>query len=223
MLSGLNGEWLSLLTCAAMIMAYQFFLAAKLKSKPTYTIQAVNRLARTAWVEYIMSEQLDILAIQTLRNSTMAATFLASTAVLLIIGVLNLSGQSNNLSTTWHIFGSHGATVAEMWSFKLLFLLIDLFVAFFCFSMSIRIYTHVGYMINVPVNQRHHAITPQHVAAHLNRAGLFYSWGNRAYYYFVPLVFWLFSAEFMVLATVLLLWVLYFLDRAPQLLADDYV
>ena len=223
----LSNPWLKegayLLLCMMLILLYQRFLAWKTKHNPAYTIQAVNRMARTAWVETVMTRQLDILAIQTLRNSTMAATFLASTAVLLMIGVLNLSGQSHNLGSTWLSLGSSIETTKQLWSFKLLILLSDLFTAFFCFSMSVRIYTHVGYMINVPLNLEHKIITPSHVAAHLNRAGFFYSLGMRAYYIFIPLIFWLFSGTLMVLSTILLIIVLYFLDRTPRTLANDYI
>lgn len=45
----------------------------------------------------------------------------------------------------------------------------------------------------------------------------------RAYYYAVPLVFWLFGPHFMLLSTLGLIVVLYRLDRAPKILADDYV
>lgn len=216
-------EWAYLMLCFTLILLYQRFLAWKTKHNPAYTIQAVNRMARTAWVETVMQEQQDILAIQTLRNSTMAATFLASTAVLLIIGVLNLSGQGNNLSSTWFSLGASIETTKQLWSFKLLILLSDLFIAFFCFSMAIRIYTHVGYMINVPLNLKHKIITPAHVAAHLNRAGFFYSLGMRAYYFFIPLIFWLFSGTLMLLSTILLIIVLYFLDRTPETLVKDYI
>jgi hypothetical protein len=43
---------------------------------PHFTIQAVNATARAAWVETIMSAgNKDVLAVQTLRNSIMGATF----------------------------------------------------------------------------------------------------------------------------------------------------
>src|SRR3989339_1857415 len=80
--------------CASvlLVIAYHLFLRRKIRKSPTYTVQAINRIARTAWVETIMHDsKKDLLAVQTLRNSTMAATFLASTSVLLIIGVLTLS------------------------------------------------------------------------------------------------------------------------------------
>lgn len=217
-----SNDLLSLLFCAVLLGLYHVYLAYKVRKRPAYTIQAVNRIARTAWVETIMQERRDVLAVQTLRNSTMAATFLASTAVLLIIGVLTLSGQGANLSNTWHALNMVGTNESSVWLAKLMLLLCDLFVAFFCFSMSIRMYNHVGFMINVPLALNHKMISAQHVALHLNRAGKFYSIGMRAFYFLVPLVFWLFGPHFMITATILLIFVLYFLDRAPKVMADDY-
>ena len=206
-----------------MLILYHVYLRYKVRRDPTYTVQAINKMARTIWVETLMSSgKPDVIAIQTLRNSTMAATFLASTSVLLIMGVLTLSGEGDHLNSSWHVLNNVGATHAELWLTKLIFLLLDLFVAFFSFSMAIRIYNHVGYLINVPISLNHRAISPKHVAAHLNRAGSYYSRGMRAYYFTVPLVFWLFGPHFMVAATVIMIPVLYTLDRAPKILADDY-
>jgi uncharacterized membrane protein len=201
---------------------YHLYLHQRVKRSPAYTVQAVNVMARSAWVERIMKNEDGILAVQTLRNSTMAATFLASTAVLLIIGVLTLSEQGDKLGGTWHALNVVGATRAELWLTKLLMLMLDLFAAFFAFSMSIRVFNHVGYMINVPKAAGHKSISPRHVAVHLNRAGRFYSIGMRAYYFLVPLVFWLFGPHFMLLATIGLIFVLYRIDRAPKIMEKDY-
>ncbi len=229
--SGLSSVWFSVffndifsfVLSALMLVIYHVYLRRKVRKDSTYTIQAVNRIARSAWVETIMSSgKPDVIAIQTLRNSTMAATFLASTAVLLIIGVLTLSAQGDKLSGTWHVLNNYGARYTELWLLKLILLLLDMFTAFFSFSMAIRIYNHVGYMINVPISLNHKSISPQHVAVHLNSAGSYYSIGMRAYYFTVPLVFWLFGPHFMLAATFILIAVLYKLDRAPKILADDY-
>lgn len=168
-----------------------------------------------------MQEKKDILAVQTLRNSTMAATFLASTSVLMIIGILTLS-EGGKLESTWHALNLFGAQHPELWLVKIIFLLLDMFVAFFSFSMSIRVFNHVGYMINVPLALKHKMISPAHVATHLNRAGKFYSIGMRAYYFIVPLVFWLFGPHFMVISTIGLLMFLYRIDRSPKILVMDY-
>lgn len=223
LLKSSTNDLVSFLVSASLVAAYHIFLRYKIRHDPAYTVQAVNRIARTAWVETIMqNDKHAVLAVQTLRNSTMAATFLASTAVLMIIGVLTLSEQGEKLEATWHALNMVGAINPMVWMVKLIFLLLDLFVAFFSFSMSIRIFNHVGYLINVPLGLNHKMITPAHVATHLNRAGRFYSLGMRAYYFLVPLVFWLFGPHFMLVATIVLLVVLYRIDRAPRIMAMDY-
>jgi uncharacterized membrane protein len=212
----------SFVSSVLLLAAYHWYLAHKTRLHPEYTVQAVNRIARTAWVETIMREEgKEVLAVQTLRNSTMAATFLASTAVLFIIGVLSLSGQGDKLEGTWHAL-NFGSKHSGLWMAKLLLLLLDLFVAFFSFSMAVRVFNHVGYLVNVPLTLNHKVISPAHVAIHLNRAGKFHSIGMRAYYFTVPLVFWLFGPHFMLLSTCVLIVVLYHIDRAPKILADDY-
>lgn len=215
-------DLVSFLISVGLVVTYQLYLKHKEAKNPAYTVAAVNVMARAAWVETIMREGKDILAVQTLRNSTMAATFLASTAVLLIIGVLTLSGQEARMESTWQALNVIGAKHTELWLSKLLLLLLDLFIAFFSFAMSVRVFNHVGYMINVPVALNHKAISPAHVATHLNRAGTYYHFGMRAYYYIVPIVFWLFGPHFMLVATVGLLVVLYRIDRAPKIMAEDY-
>lgn len=214
----------SLVVSALILIAYHLYLRYKIRGNPTYTVQAINRIARTAWVETMMAKgEPDVIPIQTLRNSTMAATFLASTSILLIIGVLTLSGQADKLGTTWHSLNTYGATHPELFLSKLIFLLMDLFTVFFSFSLATRVYNHVGYMINVPLSLKHEAISAKHVAEHLNRAGAYYSIGMRAFYFMVPLVFWLFGPHFMLASTVGLTIVLYRIDRSPKILDKDYL
>jgi uncharacterized membrane protein len=203
---------------------YHIYLRNKVRKDPTYTVQALNRIARRLWVETLMSSgKPDVIPIQTLRNSTMAATFLASTAVLLIMGTLTLSAQHtlNVSGGTWHVLNQYGAHHPELWAIKLLLLLINLFIAFFSFSMAIRIYNHIGFLINVPQRQDQTSITHQHVSTYLNSAGKYYSIGMRCYYYCVPLVFWLFGPVLMLLAAIALVPVLYKHDRAPKITYED--
>jgi uncharacterized membrane protein len=205
----------------ALLVSYQVYLRYRLSKDPGYTVQRVNNLVRTAWVEEIMRRREGILAVQTLRNSMMAAVFLASTAVLMIIGVLTLSEQGDKLRTTWQALDVFGAAGSRLWLTKMLLLLIDLMVAFFSFAMAIRLFHHVGYMINAPQNADLVAANPAHVSAHLNRAGHFYSIGMRAYYYTVPLLLWLFGPHFMLGGTVALVISLHYLDRTPRFPAAE--
>jgi uncharacterized membrane protein len=214
----------SLAAGLVLLAAYHIYLRLKLRRNPHYTIQAVNRAARSAWVKGVMlDESRSLLAVQTLRNSTMAATFLASTAVLLIIGTLTLSEQTDKLASTWQSLNMVGSLHPGLWTAKLLFLLSNFFIAFFSFAMSVRLYNHVGYQLNVPLKERPSYINPRSVAFHLNRAGYYYSIGMRAYYFAVPLVFWLFGPLFMLAAALVLIAVLYHVDRAPQYTEESAV
>lgn len=218
-----SSDLISFAFSAALMLAYHLFLRHKLARDSAYTIHGVNALARSAWVENIMkSGDKDILAVQTLRNAIMGPTFLASTAVLLLIGTLTLSGQTDKLEATWHVLNVYGAKHPELWQTKVILLLLDFLVAFFSFIMAIRLFIHVGFMISVPLSMNHRPISPEHVAMHLNRAGSYHSIGMRAYYFAVPLLFWLFGPHFMLGSTVILVGVMFHIDRTPQVLADDY-
>ena len=211
-----SNHLLSFAFSAAVLVIYHFFLRYKLKHDPAYTIQAVNATARTAWVEYVMSKEgQEVLAVQTLRNAIMGPTFLGSTAVLLMIGTLTLTGQSDKLELTWHALNIFGASQPELWLAKILLLLMDFLIAFMCFAQAVRLFIHVGFMINVPARDARRS-SPQFVAAQLNRAGFYHWMGMRAYYFAAPLAFWLFGPHFMVAASIVAVAILHHLDRAPN-------
>ena len=200
---------------ATMIALYYLFLWRKVSRNPTYTIHRVNELARSLWVANIMNNpSKDIMAVQTLRNFVMGASLMASTATLLIIGTLTLSGQAENIARSWHVLNAVGSHAAEIWIIKVLALLLDFIVAFFAFAMAIRLVNHVVFMINVPEHGAHHALSPRNVAHRLNRAGNLFAIGMRAFFFAVPLVFWLFGPAFLAVATVGLVVALYHLDRS---------
>ncbi len=205
------------LLCVVILGTYQFRLVRRSRQSPTRTVQGMNALARTAWVERVMHEDRDIMAVQTLRNSTMAATLMASTAVILILGIMNMLASADKIGPTLHILNLSGSHEPGMWIFKLMLILVDFFVAFFSFSLAVRGYNHVGFMINVPTDKGDtHGVTPAKVALHLNRAASYYSIGMRTYYFSVPLLLWLFGLVGMLLSTIGVLMVLRHLDHLPQ-------
>jgi uncharacterized membrane protein len=156
----------------------------------------------------------DIMAVQTLRNFIMGASLMASTATLLIIGTLTLSGQADSISRSWHVLNVGGTHATELWIIKVLCLLLDFIVAFFAFVMAVRLVNQVVFMITIQEVDAHHSLAPEAVARRLNRAGNLFAIGMRAFFYAVPLVFWLFGPAFLVLATAGLVLTLQRLDRS---------
>jgi uncharacterized membrane protein len=199
---------------AAIVAAYYGFLNMKVRANPTYTIHGVNALARSLWVENIMrNSNKDVMAVQTMRNFIMGSSLMASTAALLIIGTLTLSGQAENISQSWHALNLKGSFATELWIIKVMFLLVDFIVAFFAFAMSVRLANHVVFMVNVPDHDAHHNLSPKAVARRLHRAGNMFAIGMRAFFFAVPLVFWLFGPYFLLISSIGLVVALYHLDR----------
>lgn len=206
-----------LVISVGIFLFYHVFLSWKLKSNPIYSLYGATKLAKTDWVVNIMEDRRDILAVQTLRNSTMAATFLASTAVLLAVGVLTLSGQADKLGNTWHMLNLYGSTSASTMTLKLIVILGNLFIAFFSFSFSIRLFSHVGFIINTPISDGNYGTSITFVAMQLGKAGTYFYIGMRAYYFLVPLVFWLFGPLFMLASTIILVAIMFMIEKTPKL------
>jgi uncharacterized membrane protein len=203
--------------CAALVVVYQLRLARRVRDNPAITVQGMNAQARQAWVERVMHQpELHTMAVQTFRNSTMAASLMASTAVLLIFGILNLMASAEKIGVLLRDINSWGSHEPGMWVFKLIVLIVDFFIAFFSFSLAVRGYNHAGYLVNVPPGDGRQGVSTQKVVQLMDRTSGYYSVGMRAYYFSVPLVLWLFGPVWMLVATVVLLGVLNHLDHLPD-------
>jgi uncharacterized membrane protein len=208
-------DFMAFAVSAAIVAAYYGFLNMKVRANPTYTIHGVNALARSLWVEHIMrNTNKDIMAVQTMRNFIMGSSLMASTAALLIIGTLTLSGQAEHIAQSFHVLNFEGSFATEIWIIKVMFLLLDFIVAFFAFAMSVRLANHVVFMVNVPEHDAHHNLSPKAVARRLHRAGNMFAIGMRAFFFAVPLVFWLFGPYFLLISSIGLVVALYQLDHS---------
>ena len=210
----LGTEVTCFLCSAALLALYFAYLRYQLRRDPEYTIQGMNLMLRRRWVITMMEAKPSATSVQTIHNTIMAATFLASTAVVLALGVLTLSAESGELGQTWSAYAA--SFQSEIFLIKLLLLLADFFAAFLAFTTALRIYGYLSYMMNIPLSQKHPNISAAHVAQHLNRGGAYYSMGMRAFYIAVPLIFWLVGPYYMLAATVGLIALLHTIDRIPK-------
>jgi len=209
-----GADALALAVSASLVAIYYAVRRAKSRRDPTYTIHGLNELARGLWVKNVMdSAGKDVMAVQTLRNFIMGASLMATTAAFLILGTLTLSGQAESISRSWHVFANLGSSSAQIWIVKVMCLLADFIVAFFAFALAMRLANHVVFMVNVPGPWPSPLLSPEGVARRLNRAGSHFAIGMRAFFFAVPLVFWLFGPIFLVAASVGLVFALNRLDR----------
>ncbi|MEI6709123.1 MAG: DUF599 domain-containing protein [Methylococcales bacterium] len=204
------------ISCLLMLI-YYLYLKRRTRRTPNSSVHAVNAMIRERWVMMIMSSgKLEILAIQTLRNSVMAASFMATTAMLLIIGVLNLGEKIGQWAENLHSLLSFCQASNELWQIKLGLLLLSFAIAFYYFAMAIRFFNHVGYMINLPFDASTDQALYQQTCAYLNKAGSYYTFGIRTFFFGLPIISWFFGAYFLVFLTVCLIAGLTVLDKVPN-------
>ncbi|KAI5072568.1 hypothetical protein GOP47_0012674 [Adiantum capillus-veneris] len=136
-------------TSVALLLAYHIFLFYKVRTRPMQTRMGINHKARRLWVYDMLIEnhKKNVLAVQTLRNSIMESTLMATTAVLLTAGL-----------ATYFTFGT---SVKQLPGVLSCFM-----VSFLCHTQSIRFINHVNYMVNIPMD---HLITADYVADLMER------------------------------------------------------
>ncbi|CAO2818120.1 unnamed protein product [Amaranthus hypochondriacus] len=185
---------------------YHLWLFYTIIRHPTTTVVGVNSLSRQQWVLHMMADpgKNGVLAVQTIRNNLMAATLLATIAITLSSLISAVVSDSSSDIYTIH-------------TTKYLSVLICFLLAFFCNMQSIRYYAHVSFLLNLPSNEgEDRAEFVEYVTQQLNRGGLFWSLGLRAFYFSFPLLLWIFGAIAMLACSFVMVVLLYFLDTASS-------
>jgi uncharacterized membrane protein len=202
------------LTAASFLILgiYHFRWIYLIYRKPMSTAVGITNHLRGHWVESIMQDRRDILAVQTLRNWVMASSFLASTGILICLGLLTVAASPEKMAEITPGLQELVREHRALWLFKLMVLIIDFFFIFFSFCLAIRYFNHVNFMINVPSTLAH-KVTPEYITNILNRGMMHYTMGMRGYYFSVLLFLWLFGPIWMLMGTVILTIILYHLDR----------
>ncbi|CAL5004035.1 unnamed protein product [Urochloa decumbens] len=212
----------------AVMLSYHLWLLHRIRRRPETTVIGINAINRRIWVRHIMEESSGkhaVLAVQTLRNTIMASTVLASVAITLssLVAALMASGAAHGLlsssSPSTLAGGAAGESALEL---KFFAILVCFLVAFLLNVQSIRYYSHTGLLVNVPLAaHRRPASAVGYVTGTLNRGFYFWSLGVRAYYFSCPVFLWLFGPIPMCASCVAMVAALYFLDVYTEWDKDD--
>ncbi|GJN39648.1 hypothetical protein PR202_gb28780 [Eleusine coracana subsp. coracana] len=187
----------------AVMLGYHLWLLLRIRRRPETTVIGINAINRRIWVRHIMEDPTGkhaVLAVQTMRNSIMASTVLASVAITLssLVAALMASGAAHGLlsSSTSNpnlVVGAGGDAALAV---KFFAILVCFLVAFLLNVQSIRYYSHTGLLVNVPLaahRRRPARAVVRYVTGTLNRGFYFWSLGVRAYYFSCPVFLWLFG------------------------------
>ncbi|KAJ3010265.1 hypothetical protein HKX48_007506 [Thoreauomyces humboldtii] len=149
------GNVLSLVLSALLVLLYHLYLRHRINTTPSSTVYGLARATRRIWVAAIMLRHNEILAVQTLRNWVMAASFLASTAILVVTAVLALVAQ---IAVRWTpetvqspVFGLVELITDDWFPTRIGVLVVCFCAAFACFAQSVRFFNHAALVCNVNI------------------------------------------------------------------------
>ncbi len=137
---------------------------------------------RSRWLDAMLARPgQEIVAVQTIRNSVMAATIVASTTVIALMGTISLIGP-----VALHIALNNGEMATPIRVAIGALIVATLFTAFILATQSARFYNHLGYLVGFGTGI---AATDREVAQrYVALAGRYYSDSLRTLFYLAPLV-----------------------------------
>ena len=198
------------------LTSYHAYWLYQVRQAPFHTYLGVTKYMRHIWVESIIRERRDILSVQTLRNWIMASSFLASTSMILGLGILSFVFKPEHVTEIPFDLTLMFSRMRTLFMAKLMLLMVHFFFAFFSFTLSIRYMNQVNFMINVPPDCNP-MLTPEFIAHTLDMGMIHYTAGMRAFYLSVVVTLWLFGPVWMFLGALTMVFVLYQLDHCCTL------
>ncbi|KVG73589.1 uncharacterized protein LOC112504661 [Cynara cardunculus var. scolymus] len=190
---------------------YHFWLWHKVRTQPLSTVIGTNAHGRRLWVSTIMkdNEKKNILAVQTIRNTIMGSTLMATTSILLCSGLAAVISSTYSVKKPLNdtVYGAHGEFMVAL---KYVTVLVLFLFSFMCHSLSIRFVSQVNFLINCPQDLT--IVTSTYVSKLLEKSFTLNAIGNRLFYSALPNALWIFGPVLVILSSLTMTFVLYNLD-----------
>lgn len=208
--------WLATLATLAVLAAYELAQLALHLRRPGALAPTMHANLREDWFVSISRKAgTEILAVQTLRNSLMSATMIASTAVLGLMGAATLTAPVVRELVAGGALGGPSPLSARLTLDLVLMLL--LLLSLVASAMSMRYFNHAGFIAGMPTDSDARARWSAAGVRYLRRAGLMYGWGLRHLVMVAPVLVAMLRPVAGPVAAVLVVCGLIVLDRADQL------
>ena len=204
-------NWLAVLATICIPGAYEIYFWYAQRRKPERVTTSAHATMREDWFLSLSEVKgTEIVAVQTIRNSVMAATLTASTSALGLIGTITISASA--------LFDTFGANTPSMRAITPrlvleLVLLALLFASMVSSMMAVRFYNHVGFIGGIPVGSAERKRWTSFGVMYVRRAGVLYSWGLRHLVVIAPILACILHPAAGPLAALVTLAVLVHFDR----------
>lgn len=204
-----DGSWIGVGLTLAVLGLYEALLL--LQGRRSQRLAPARHAGlREEWFRVVSTHKgSEVLAVQTLRNSLMSATLLASTAALALMGTVTLAAPSLHGG----LGGAQGMATLSPRLLLELVLVGLLFASLVASLMAVRLYNHAGYIAGMPVESPVRARWAGPGVRYVRRAGVLYGMSLRQLVLVVPVVAALLLPAAGPVAAVLASVLLYSLDR----------
>ena len=207
-------DWLALLAFFSLWVGYALF--ARMGSQREQTLLASTNRLRTQWMLQATARDPRMLDGLITQNLSSTPSFFSSTTIIIIGGLFALLGTTDKAAELVREIPFAQPTPMLVFEFKVL-VLIGIFVyAFFRFSWAMRQYTFVALVIGAMPPPETYITGQNDRQAMAERAGRLvgaaadtFNDGLRAYYFSFAAMAWFFSPLALLLATALVVLILY--------------
>lgn len=214
----LTGHWLDVLATAWLLLSwcgYAWF--ARRKARDTYCIASVLHAYRKQWMAAMLKRDNRIADASLLANLERNASFLASTAILVIAGLVTILASVEKVhAMLQNVPLAQPNLSLEQLQFKVVVLLLIFVYAFFTFTWAMRQYGFCAVLVGAapyfdePEAQgRLGENFVRHSAKVIDQAGHTYNYGLRAFYFSLAVLAWLVNTWFFAVMVALVVAVLY--------------
>lgn len=208
-------HWMAFAASSAIFLVYEVWVLWVGWRHPHRIARSAHAFMRASWVDALSRQPgFEIVAVQALRNSLMSATIAASTAALALMGTVSLA--SSTLESATFTGTPPLRIVLEI------LLMATLFASYVCSAMSMRYFSHAGFVMSMPVAAPERPALNPMAKEYVKRAGLLYSWALRFFLIISPLVVGIVRPLGMPFMTVALVVALWFFDRPAQVVEPDH-
>jgi uncharacterized membrane protein len=222
-------DWLAMALFFGLWLGYAWF--ARINGQRNMTLIATTNHYRQLWMMQATARDPRMLDGLITQNLSHTPSFFSSTSIIIIGGLFALLGTTDKAAELVREIPFAEQTPLLVFEFKVL-VLVGIFVyAFFRFSWSMRQYTFVALVIGAMPFPKEFAEGRQDRVKFAERAGNLVSSaaetfndGLRAYYFSFAAMAWFFSPVALVLATILVVLILYgreFKSEVLEVLKDE--
>lgn len=179
------------------------------------SLRAVMHAHRYAWMQRMLQRDNRVMDVNILRNLLQGVSFFASTTLLILVGLVTVLGSTDKAISLVHELPFATPATLVQWELKLLVLVVIFVHAFFKFTWALRQFNYCSVLIGAAPMTADDAYAQR--AAEMSTLALKdFNQGLRAYYFSLAALSWFVNAWIFMLATSLVVGVLYWREYHSQ-------